>query len=109
MKKLLTICAAALVAFAMTGCEKTGTIEGEVCDAFTGKALEMPTIWIDSTIYSTLKDKYKYKQELRKGQFKFEKVPVGTYKVLAGRAKYIKRGKCMYSHLETLVELLRGF
>ena len=90
MKKLLTICAAALVAFAMTGCEKTGTIEGEVCDAFTGKALEMPTIWIDSTIYSTLKDKYKYKQELRKGQFKFEKVPVGTYKVLAGRAKYIK-------------------
>ncbi|WP_173340642.1 hypothetical protein [uncultured Fibrobacter sp.] len=90
MKKLLTICAAALVAFAMTGCEKTGTIEGEVCDAFTGKALEMPTIWIDSTIYSTLKDKYKYKQELRKGQFKFEKVPVGTYKVLAGRSKYIK-------------------
>ena len=73
MKKLLTICAAALVAFAMTGCEKTGTIEGEVCDAFTGKALEMPTIWIDSTIYSTLKDKYKYKQELRKGQFKFTK------------------------------------
>ncbi|WP_290743791.1 hypothetical protein [Fibrobacter sp. UBA4309] len=90
MKKHLFIFAAALVAFAMTGCEKTGTIEGEVCDAFTGKALEMPTIWIDSTIYSTLKDKYKYKQELRKGQFKFEKVPVGTYKVLAGRSKYIK-------------------
>lgn len=90
MKKIATLCAASLLAIAMTGCEKTGTIEGEVCDAFTGKPLEMPTIWIDSTIYSTLKDKYKYKQELRKGQFKFEKVPAGTYKVLAGRSKYVK-------------------
>lgn len=91
MKKTLTLCAtAALVAMALTGCEKTGTIEGEVCDAFTGKPLEMPTIWMDSTIYSTLKEKYKYKQELRKGQFKFEKVPVGSYKILAGRSKYIK-------------------
>ena len=91
MKKTLTLCAtAALVAMALTGCEKTGTIEGEVCDAFTGKPLEMPTIWMDSTIYSTLKEKYKYKQELRKGQFKFEKVPVGDYKILAGRSKYVK-------------------
>lgn len=91
MKKTLTLCAtAALVAMALTGCEKTGTIEGEVCDAFTGKPLEMPTIWMDSTIYSTLKEKYKYKQELRKGQFKFEKVPVGSYKILAGRSKYVK-------------------
>ena len=91
MKKTLILCAtAALVAMALTGCEKTGTIEGEVCDAFTGKPLEMPTIWMDSTIYSTLKEKYKYKQELRKGQFKFEKVPVGNYKILAGRSEYIK-------------------
>ena len=91
MKKTITLCAtAALVAMALTGCEKTGTIEGEVCDAFTGKPLEMPTIWMDSTVYSTLKEKYKYKQELRKGQFKFEKVPVGNYKILAGRSKYIK-------------------
>ena len=91
MKKTLTLCAtAALVAMALTGCEKTGTIEGDVCDAFTGKPLEMPTIWMDSTIFSTLKEKYKYKQELRKGHFKFEKVPVGSYKILAGRSKYVK-------------------
>lgn len=90
MKKQIIACAAALIAFAMTGCEQKGTIQGEVCDAFTGKALEMPTIWMDSTIYSTLKKKYPYKQELRKGQFKFENVPFGTYKVLANRAKYIK-------------------
>ena len=89
-KQLLTACAAALVAMAMTGCEKTGTIEGVVLDPFTEQAVPMPTVWMDSTIYSTLKEKYKYKQELRKGQFKFEKVPVGSYKILAGRSKYIK-------------------
>ncbi|WP_407442955.1 hypothetical protein [Fibrobacter sp.] len=89
-KQLITVCAAALIAMGVTGCEKTGTIEGDVCDAFTGKPLEMPTVWMDSTIFSTLKEKYKFKQELRKGHFKFEKVPVGTYKMLAGRSKYIK-------------------
>jgi hypothetical protein len=90
MKKKLGICAAALIAFAMTGCEKTGTIDGEVCDAFTGKPLEMPTVGMDSTIYTTLSKKYEFNQELRKGKFKFVKVPVGTYRVYAGRSKYVK-------------------
>ena len=49
MKKQLFIGAAALVAMAMTGCQKTGTIEGVVLDPFTGKAVEMPTVWMDST------------------------------------------------------------
>jgi hypothetical protein len=74
----------------MTGCEKTGTIDGEVCDAFTGKPLEMPTVGMDSTIYTTLSKKYEFNQELRKGKFKFVKVPVGTYRVYAGRSKYVK-------------------
>ena len=90
MKKKLSICAAALIAFAMTGCEKTGTIEGEVCDAFTGKPLEMPTVGMDSTIYTTLSKKYEFNQELRKGKFKFVKVPPGTYRVYVGRSKYVK-------------------
>ena len=90
MKKKLGICAAALIAFAMTGCEKTGTIDGEVCDAFTGKPLEMPTVGMDSTIYTTLSKKYEFNQELRKGKFKFVKVPPGTYRVYAGRSKYVK-------------------
>ncbi len=90
MKKFALLGAAALIAFAMTGCEKTGTIEGDVCDAFTGKPLEMPTVWMDSTIFSTLKEKYKFKQELRKGHFKFENVPVGSYRMIAGRSKYVK-------------------
>ena len=90
MKKKLSICAAAIIALAMTGCEKTGTIEGEVCDAFTGKPLEMPTVGMDSTIYTTLSKKYEFNQELRKGKFKFVKVPPGTYRVYAGRSKYVK-------------------
>ena len=90
MKKKLSICAAALIALAMTGCEKTGTIEGEVCDAFTGKPLEMPTVGMDSTIYTTLSKKYEFNQELRKGKFKFTKVPLGSYRIYAGRSKYVK-------------------
>ena len=91
MKKL-SICAAAIIALAMTGCDngKTGTIEGEVRDAFTNKPLEMPTVGMDSTIYTTLSKKYEFNQELRKGKFKFVKVPVGAYRVYAGRSKYVK-------------------
>ena len=89
-KQLLTACAAALVAMAMTGCEKTGTIEGVVLDPFTEQAVPMPTVWMDSTIFTTTKEKYPYKQELQQGTFKFNKVPVGSYRILAGRSKYIK-------------------
>ena len=92
MKKKLSICAAAFIALAMTGCDngRTGTIEGEVRDAFTNKPLEMPTVGMDSTIYTTLSKKYEFNQELRKGKFKFVKVPVGAYRVYAGRSKYVK-------------------
>ena len=89
MKKQLFIGAAAFVAMAMTGCQKTGTIEGVVLDPFTGKAIEMPTVWMDSTIFGTQNPKYPYKGELQQGKFKFEKVPVGEYLIKARRSKYI--------------------
>lgn len=89
-KQLITVCAAALVAMAMTGCDKKGTIEGVVLDPFTDQPVPMPTVWMDSTIYTTTKEKYPYKTELQQGTFKFEKVPVGSYRILAGRSKYIK-------------------
>ena len=89
-KQLLTACAAALVAMAMTGCEKKGTIEGVVLDPFTEQAVPMPTVWMDSTIFTTTKEKYPFKAELQQGEFKFTKVPVGSYRILAGRSKYIK-------------------
>ena len=89
-KQLITVCAAALVAMGLTGCDKKGTIEGVVLDPFTEQPVPMPTVWMDSTIYTTTKEKYPYKQELQQGEFKFEKVPVGSYRILAGRSKYIK-------------------
>ena len=89
-KQLLTACAVALVAMSMTGCEKKGTIEGVVLDPFTEQAVPMPTVWMDSTIFTTTKEKYPFKAELQQGEFKFTKVPVGSYRILAGRSKYIK-------------------
>lgn len=89
MKKTLTLAAAALVAFAMTGCDKKGTVEGVVLDPFTGKNVEMPTVWMDSTIFGTQSAKYKYKSMLKEGKFKFENVPVGNYRILTRRSKYI--------------------
>ena len=89
-KQLITVCAAALVAMGMTGCDKKGTIEGVILDPFTEQPVPMPTVWMDSTIYTTTKEKYPYKTELQQGTFKFDKVPVGSYRILAGRSKYIK-------------------
>jgi len=89
MKKQLTICAAALIALAMTGCEKKGTIEGVVLDPFTGKAVEMPTIWMDATVFSTQKEKYEFKDELKDGKFKFVDVPAGEYLIKTRRNKYV--------------------
>ena len=89
-KQLMTACAAALIAMGMTACDKTGTIEGVVLDPFTEQPVPMPTVWMDSTIYTTTKEKYPYKEELQKGEFKFNKVPVGSYRILAGRSKYVK-------------------
>ena len=73
MKKKFVLCAA-LLALAFTGCEKTGTIEGVVLDPFTGKAVEMPTVWMDSTVFGTHAPKYAHKGILKEGKFKFEKV-----------------------------------
>ena len=89
-KQLMTACAAALIAMGMTACDKTGTIEGVVLDPFTEQPVPMPTVWMDSTIYTTTKEKYPFKDELQKGEFKFQKVPVGSYRILAGRSKYVK-------------------
>lgn len=89
MKKQLTICAAALIAMAMTGCEKKGTIEGVVMDPFVGKVVEMPTVWMDSTIFSTQKEKYEFKDALKQGEFKFVDVPAGKYLIKTRRNKYI--------------------
>lgn len=89
MKKILLPTLAAAIALSLSGCQKTGTISGQVVDAFTGKPVEMPTVWMDSTIYGTHAQKYAYKDMLKDGKFKFENVPAGKYLIKARRNKYI--------------------
>jgi len=89
MKKIFLPLVVGLVALALTGCEKKGTISGQVLDPFTGKAVEMPTVWMDSTIFSTQKAKYEFKADLQQGKFKFVEVPAGEYLVKARRSKYV--------------------
>ena len=81
--------ATAAIALSLFGCDKSGTVSGQVLDAFTGKPVEMPTVWMDSTIYGTQSQNYAYKDLLKEGQFKFEGVKVGTYLIKARRSKYI--------------------
>lgn len=89
MKNILLPIASAAMALSFAGCEKTGTISGQVIDAFTGKPIEMPTVWMDSTKFGTQAAKYAYKEDLQQGKFKFENVPAGSYLIKARRNKYI--------------------
>lgn len=92
MKKQFTLVAAALIAFAMTGCDKKGTIEGVVLNPFTGKPVSDPIVWMEqnnqNTIFGTQAAKYAYKAELAQGKFKFEKVPAGEYVIKSRISKY---------------------
>ncbi len=89
MKKILFPLASIAMMLSLTSCDKSGTVSGQVLDAFTGKPVEMPTVWMDSTIYGTQSSKYAFKSELAQGKFKFEGVPTGTYLIKARRNKYI--------------------
>jgi hypothetical protein len=89
MKKVFLPLVISLAILVLTGCEKKGTISGTVLDPFTGKAVEMPTVWMDSTIFSTQKAKYEFTPDLQQGKFKFVDVPVGDYLIKARRSKYV--------------------
>ncbi len=89
MKKIFMLTLSASLLSIIACGEKKGTIEGVVLDPFTGKAVEMPTVWMDSTIFSTQKSKYEFKGELQKGQFKFVNGPVGDYLIKARRNRYV--------------------
>lgn len=89
MNKKWMLLVAACGALLFTGCEKKGTVSGVVMDPFTGKSVEMPTVWMDGSIFGTQTAKYPYKAELAEGKFKFDKVPAGEYLIKARRNKYI--------------------
>ncbi|MCQ2097552.1 MAG: carboxypeptidase-like regulatory domain-containing protein [Fibrobacter sp.] len=92
MKKQLTLCGAALLALAMTGCEKTGSVEGVVMDPFINKAVEVPTVWMPNTVFGTHSKNYQKDDAkslaIRKGEFKFDNVPFGEYDLSAKRSSY---------------------
>ena len=92
MKKQFTLCGAVLMALAMTGCEKTGTVEGVVMDPFVNKAVEVPTVWMPNTVFGTHSKNYQKDEAknaaIRKGEFKFENVPLGEYDLSAKRSSY---------------------
>ncbi|MCF0215540.1 MAG: hypothetical protein HUK21_03595 [Fibrobacteraceae bacterium] len=99
MKKIATVFLAAAL-FCLMGCEEKGTIQGKVLDPFTGKVVELPTVWLDSTIYGTQSPKYKYRDMLKEGKFQFDKVPPGKYHIESKRSKYV----LTQSYIETTAE-----
>jgi hypothetical protein len=83
MKKFLPIIAFSMLA--LVACEK-GTVSGTVIDPFSGKAVELPTVYIKGTVYSS----QKIPGGLPDGKFKFEGIEPGTYVIEAGKGKYSK-------------------
>jgi len=83
MKKILPIVAASMLA--LVACKK-GSVSGTVIDPFNGKAVELPTVYIKGTTFSS----QKIPGGLPDGKFIFEKIEPGTYTVEAGKGKYSK-------------------
>jgi len=92
MNKILPIIA--LVALAFVACGKKGSVSGTVMDPFSGKAVEMPTVWIKGTTFTS----QKIQGGLPDGKFKFEGIPVAdtAYTLQAGRSKY-SQGQVKFS------------
>lgn len=76
----------ALSALSLVACGKKGSVSGTVIDPFTGKAVELPTVFIKNTPFTS----QKIKGGLPTGEFKFEKIAPGTYTLSAGKSKYSK-------------------
>ena len=76
----------ALASLSLMACGKSGTVSGKVIDPFTGKAVELPTVFIKNTPFTS----QKIKGGLPTGEYKFEKIDPGTYTISAGKSKYSK-------------------
>jgi len=83
MKKILPLIALSMLA--LVACKK-GTVSGLVIDPFSGKAVELPTVYIKGTVFNSQKTP----GGLPDGKFKFEGIEPGTYTLEAGKGKYSK-------------------
>ncbi|MDR2583883.1 MAG: hypothetical protein LBC75_10420 [Fibromonadaceae bacterium] len=81
-----TLLFTALVALALVACGKKGSISGTIMDPFSGKSVEMPTVWIKGTTFTS----QKIPGGLPDGKFKFEGIPLSdsAYTLQAGKPKY---------------------
>ena len=70
---------------ALVACEKA-SVSGTVIDPFTGKVVEMPTVYIKGTTFTSTK----IQGGLPDGKFSFEGMKPGTYTLEAGKSKYAK-------------------
>jgi len=84
MNKILPLIA--IVALAFVACGKKGSVSGTIMDPFSGKAVELPTVWIKGTTFSS----QKIPGGLPDGKFKFEGIAVAdtAYTLQAGKPKY---------------------
>jgi len=76
----------ALTALSLVACGKKGSVSGSVIDPFTGKKVELPTVFVKNTPFTS----QKIKGGLPTGDYKFEKIEPGTYTLSAGKARYSK-------------------
>jgi len=89
-----TLLFTALAVLALVACGKKGSISGTVMDPFSGKAVELPIVWIKGTTFSTKK----IEGGLPDGKFKFEGIPIvdSSYTLQAGKNKY-SQGQAKFS------------
>jgi len=89
-----TLLFTALAVLALVACGKKGSISGTIMDPFSGKAVELPTVWIKGTTFTS----QKIPGGLPDGKFKFEGVPVSdsAYTLQAGKPKH-SQGQVKFS------------
>ncbi len=89
-----TLLFTALAALALVSCGKKGSISGIIMDPFSGKAVEMPTVWIKGTTFTS----QKIPGGLPDGKFKFEGIALSdsSYTLQAGKPKY-SQGQVKFS------------
>jgi len=92
MNKILPLIA--LAALALVACGKKGSVSGTIMDPFSGKAVELPTVWIKGTTFTS----QKIPGGLPDGKFKFEGIAVSdtAYTLQAGKSKY-SQGQVKFS------------
>jgi hypothetical protein len=103
MNKILPLIA--LVSLALVACGKKGSVSGTVMDPFSGKAVELPTVWIKGTTFTS----QKIQGGLPDGKFKFEGIAISdsSYTLQVGKSKY-SQGQVKFSITEDNLNVVQN-